>query len=526
MKITGAMLIGNSEVFGTQGTIRAFNPATGTELEPDFRSGNESDVDRACMLAQYAFDSYRETSLETRAQFLRLIAKEIRELGNALVDRASAETGLTRARIEGERGRTVGQLELFASIVSDGRWIGATFDSPLPEQKPQPRPDLRLRKIALGPIAVFGASNFPLAFSVAGGDTASALAAGCPVVVKAHSSHLGTSELVGRAIQSAVAACGLHEGVFSLLLGQGKTIGQALVKHPAIRGVGFTGSRLGGTTLMRIAADRSEPIPVYAEMSSVNPILLFPRALQTNAEAIAKGFVDSVTLGVGQFCTNPGVVLGMSGEGLERFKRAAAEEISSRHAAAMLSPTIHSAYQRGVERLKSAKDVIGLAQVDSSECGCLGGPALFSVVARQLLADPDLAEEVFGPSSILVECETLREMRSVVECLPGQLTASLFIDGSDVEMARTMMPLLERKVGRIICNGYPTGVEVSFAMVHGGPFPATSDSRVTSVGATSIERFLRPVCYQNVPAALLPDSLQDANPLNIWRLRDGKLTQP
>jgi alpha-ketoglutaric semialdehyde dehydrogenase len=525
VKITGAMLIGKSEVFGTQGTIRAFDPSTGIDLEPAFGAGNESDVDRACMLAQSAVDSYRETSLDTRAHFLRLIAQEILNLGNVLVDRACTETGLPRGRIEGERARTLGQLELFASIVSDGRWIGATLDSSLPDRKPQPRPDLRLRKIAVGPIAVFGASNFPLAFSVAGGDTASALAAGCPVVVKAHSSHLGTSELVGRAIQRAIAACGLHEGVFSLLLGQGKTIGQALVKHPAIRGVGFTGSRLGGTSLMRIAAERLEPIPVYAEMSSVNPVLLFPRAMQLNAEGIAKGFVDSVTLGVGQFCTNPGIVLGMLGDGLERFRRAAAAESSTRLAATMLSPTIHTAYRRGIQRLESAQDVSTLARVESSECGCLGGPALFAVPASRLLTNPGLADEVFGPSSLLVECETLQEMSCVVECLPGQLTASLFIEGADVEMARTLMAMLERKVGRIVCNGYPTGVEVSYAIVHGGPFPATSDSRVTSVGATAIERFLRPVCYQNVPAALLPDSLQDNNSLNIWRLRNGKLTQ-
>ena len=276
---------------------------------------------------------------------------------------------------------------------------------------------------------------------------------------------------------------------------------------------------------MRIAAERLEPIPVYAEMSSVNPVLLFPRAMQSNAEGIAKGFVDSVTLGVGQFCTNPGIVLGMLGDGLERFRRAAAAEISTRLAAAMLSPTIHTAYRRGIQRLESAQDVSTLARVESSECGCLGGPALFAVPASTLLTNPGLADEVFGPSSLLVECETLQEMSCVVECLPGQLTASLFIEGADVEMARTLMAMLERKVGRIVCNGYPTGVEVSYAMVHGGPFPATSDSRVTSVGATAIERFLRPVCYQNVPAALLPDSLQDNNSLNIWRLRDGKLTQ-
>ncbi len=525
MRITGTMLIGKSEVRGTLGSMRAFNPATGTELDPEFGAGGEAEVDRACLLAQRAFDSYRETSLSTRARFLKVIAQGILGLGDVLIDRASAETGLPKGRIEGERGRTVGQLELFASLVNEGRWIGATLDSALPDRKPQPRPDLRLRKIALGPVAVFGASNFPLAFSVAGGDTASALAAGCPVVVKAHPSHLGTSELAGRVIQQAVADCGLDEGVFSLLLGEGNAIGQALVRHPAINAVAFTGSRFGGLSLMRVAAERPEPIPVYAEMSSINPMFLFPQALKKNAEAIAKGFADSVTLGVGQFCTNPGILMGMNGEGFGRFSRAASYEITSRGAGTMLSPAIHSAYQRGVERLTSAKNVNQLARVDAPTGSCLGTPALFSITARQLLAEPELADEVFGPSSILVSCETVEEVRAVVEHLPGQLTASLFVEEEDFEMARILMPVLERKVGRIVFNGYPTGVEVSYAMVHGGPFPATSDSRTTSVGAGAIERFLRPVSYQNMPQALLPESLQDGNPMKLWRLRDAKLEQ-
>jgi len=526
VKITGAMLIGQSEVRGTEGVIRALNPATLKEIEPDFGAGSAADVHRACVLAEEAFDSYRESSLTTRARFLRTIGQGILDLGDTLVERTCAETGLLRSRVEGERNRTVGQLELFASVVSDGRWIGATLDSPQPDRKPQPRPDLRSRKIALGPIAVFGASNFPLAFSVAGGDTASALAAGCPVVVKAHSSHLGTSELVGRVIQHSVAACGLHPGVFSLLLGIGNTIGELLVKHPAIRGVGFTGSRNGGTSLMRIAAERPVPIPVYAEMSSINPILLFPQALKKNAHVIAKGFVDSITLGVGQFCTNPGVVVGLMGEGLEEFKRAAASEIATRIPATMLSPAIQSAYRQGIERLKSCRSVATLAEVSFSEKECLGAPALFTVTAKQFLANASLADEVFGPSSMMVECEGRDEMREVVERLPGQLTASLFVEGSDAEIARSLLPMLERKVGRIVCNGYPTGVEVSYAMVHGGPFPATSDSRTTSVGASAIERFLRPVCYQNTPVALLPSALQDSNPLNLPRLCDGKLKQP
>lgn len=433
------------------------------------------------------------------------------------------ETGLPKGRIEGERGRTIGQLELFASLMSDGRWIGATLDSALPDRKPQPRPDLRRRRIALGPVAVFAASNFPLAFSVAGGDTASALAAGCPVVAKAHSSDLGTSELVVRAIQKAVADCGLPEGVFSLVMGHGKTIGQTLVGHPAIKAVGFTGSRQGGLSLMRTAANRPEPIPVYAEMSSVNPVFFFPSALDKNAEALAKGFIDSVTLGVGQFCTNPGIAMGIEGDGFQKFSRFAAEELSTRTAATMLSPGIHSAYQSGIARLRQAKGVNNLAQVEQGNGSCLGAPALFSVTGKQLLAEPELSEEVFGPASVLISCENLEEMHAIAEQLSGQLTASLFIEEQDIEAARTLVPTLERKVGRIIFNQYPTGVEVSYAMVHGGPFPATSDSRTTSVGAGAIERFLRPVAYQNMPSALMPAALQDTNPMKIWRLQDGQL---
>lgn len=525
MRITGTMLIGKSEVLGTQGTIRAFNPAAGIELDPAFGVGSEAEVDRACKLAEQAFDSFRETSLADRARFLRRIGQGIMELGNALIERAAAETGLPKGRIEGERSRTVGQLEMFASIVEKGRWIGATIDSALPDRKPQPRPDLRLRRIALGPVAVFAASNFPLAFSVAGGDTASALAAGCPVVVKSHSSHLGTSELVGRAIQRAVAECGLAEGVFSLVLGKGNIIGQALVSHPAIKAVGFTGSRQGGLSLMKTAANRTEPIPVYAEMSSVNPIFLFPSALEKDAETIAKGFVDSVTLGVGQFCTNPGIVIGIEGSGFERFSRAAEKEMSTRSAGTMLSPGIQAAYKRGVERLLSAESLNKLVQVEPGEGHCLGAPALFSVEGANLLAKPELADEVFGPSSILVSCSTSEEMRAVAEQMEGQLTASIFAEGEDLEMARRLMPVLERKVGRIVYKAFPTGVEVSWAMVHGGPFPATSDSRATSVGAGAIDRFLRPVSYQNMPAALLPDALQDANPSRIPRIRNTEAEQ-
>jgi 2,5-dioxopentanoate dehydrogenase len=525
MKITGEMLIGKTAIRGRESTLRALNPALGTELDPSFGGGGLSEVDRACSLAQDAFDPYREADLELRARFLEMIGQGILALGESLIDRASAETGLPKARIEGERTRTVGQLKLFASIVRDGRWLDATLDSPLPDRAPLPRPDLRLRNIPLGPVAVFGASNFPLAFSVAGGDTASALAAGCPVIVKAHPAHLGTSELVGRVVQEAVATCGLHEGVFSLLIGEGNAIGEALVSHPAIMAVGFTGSRRGGLALIKIASNRSVPIPVYAEMSSINPIFVFPGALARRGAKLAEGFVNSMTLGVGQFCTNPGLVIASAGSALDGFRGMASQLISGKNAGTMLTPGIQASYRDNLERLSSTHGVSKLAEGQPGSSACDGQAALLSTDAEQFLAVPHMQEEIFGPASLVVSCRDIDEMIPIAEQLEGQLTASLHLEPEDLELARPLITVLERKVGRIIVNNFPTGVEVSYAMVHGGPYPATSDSRTTSVGGKAINRFLRPICYQDVPESLLPVELRDANPLFLWRLRDGKLSQ-
>ena len=372
---------------------------------------------------------------------------------------------------------------------------------------------------------MFGASNFPLAFSVAGGDTASALAAGCPVVVKAHGAHPGTSELVARAVQAAVAACGLPEGVFSMLHGDGRTIGQALVTHPAIKAVGFTGSRQGGLALVRSAAARAEPIPVYAEMSSINPVFLLPHALARHAARIGAGFVDSLTLGAGQFCTNPGLVIAIDGPDLDTFCSAAVAALEGKGAGTMLTPGIHAAFNDGVARLGRHAGVTLLARGQQGSASCAGQAALFATDAATFLANPDLEDEVFGASSLLVKCQDAAQFRQIAEYLDGQLTATLFLEQDDQEQARALLPVLERKAGRILVNGYPTGVEVSHAMVHGGPFPATSDSRGTSVGASAIDRFLRPVSYQDLPAWLLPSALQDDNPLQLWRVRDGALTQ-
>lgn len=526
IEITGEMLIGASSVRGGQGVVRSVNPATGERLTPEFGGGTAKDVDDACTLAKDAFDAYRSISLEQRAVFLESIAQGILDLGDVLVERVMSESGLPRGRVEGERGRTVGQLRLFAALVREGRWLNVTLDSALPERKPLPRADLRVQKIPLGPVAVFGASNFPLAFSVAGGDTASALAAGCPVVAKSHPSHLGTSELVGRVIHRAVADCGLPEGVFSLVVGDGNAVGEALVAHPAIQAVGFTGSRRGGRALVAIAAGREVPIPVFAEMSSINPVFLLPGAVAQRAETIAQGLIDSVTLGTGQFCTKPGIVIGIEGADFDRFQRAVEAAVEAKSATTMLNAGIHGAYEHGTAQWAGEDKVNKLASGQPSVAAtCAGQPMVFATKAQHFLSTPALMEEVFGPAALLIACRNAEEMVAVAEHLNGQLTATLHLADEDVELARRLLPILERKAGRILANGFPTGVEVSHAMVHGGPSPATSDSRVTSVGAMAIERFLRPVCYQDLPSALLPEPLKDGNPLHLWRLVDGKLQQ-
>jgi NADP-dependent aldehyde dehydrogenase len=522
MNIQGDMIIGRRSVRGSAGSTRAHDPARNAAIEPAFGLATHEDLQQACALAERDFDAYRALPLEQRARFLEAIAQQILDIGPVLIERAMQESGLPQARLEGERMRTVNQLRLFAKVVRDGHFLEATLDSALPQRTP-PRPDLRMRKIALGPVAVFGASNFPLAFSVAGGDTASSLAAGCTVVVKAHNAHLGTSELVGKAILAAAIECGMPEGVFSMLIGEGNQIGADLVGHPAIKAVGFTGSRQGGLALMRIAAARKEPVPVYAEMSSINPFFLLPGALANGAAKLAQGFVDSLTLGVGQFCTNPGLVIGLEGDDFNAFCVAAAEALQAKTAGTMLTPGIHKAYVDAVERRAGIAGVQLLARGGAEGAGCAAQAALYQVDAATFLATPDLEDEIFGPASVLVRCRDEAELLAVAAHVEGQLTATIHATGDDRALAGALLPALERKAGRVLFNGFPTGVEVSHAMVHGGPFPATSDSRTTSVGATAIERFLRPVCYQDVPSELLPQELRDDNPLGLARVIDGAL---
>ncbi|MFZ6814767.1 aldehyde dehydrogenase (NADP(+)) [Undibacterium sp. Rencai35W] len=523
MHIKGEMIIGQRSLFGSAGSIHAVDPSLNREIEPAFGMATEADVAEACALADQAFDAFRDTSPEQRAVFLETIANGIVALGAELLERTASESGLPMARLEGERGRTAGQLRLFAEVLRSGNYMDVTLDSALPDRTP-PRPDLRLRKIALGPVAVFGASNFPLAFSVAGGDTASALAAGCPVVVKSHNAHLGTSELIAKVIQKAAADCHMPEGVFSLLIGNGNQIGQSLVSNPSIKAVGFTGSRRGGLALVHAAAQRKEPIPVYAEMSSINPVFLMPAALQANAAGLAQSFVDSLTLGSGQFCTNPGLVIAIRGESFDSFVDAASKILRAKTPTTMLTPGIHQAYVDGVNRLAEAAGVTHLAKGKTEEHPCSAQAQLFLCDAQHFLNTASLEEEIFGPSSLFIECRNAEEMKLVAEYVEGQLTSTIHATIEDHAIARQLLPVLERKSGRILFNGFPTGVEVAYSMVHGGPYPATSDSRSTSVGASAIDRFLRPVCYQNFPADLLPEALSDANPLQLARLIDGKMT--
>ena len=521
MNINGDMLIGNRSEQGSGAEIYAVNPATGETLQPAFASSSKDNVEQACQLAATAFDEYRSLPLERRAQFLETIADEILALGDDLVQRAIAESGLPQMRIEGERGRTMGQLKLFANVVRAGHWLDARIDPALPERAPLPRADLRSRQIPLGPVAIFGASNFPLAFSVAGGDTASALAAGCPVVVKAHPAHLGTSELVAKAIISAAKKCEMPEGVFSLIFDAGHELGTALVAHPLIKAVGFTGSRAGGLALSNVAASRTEPIPFYAEMSSINPVFLLPDALIQNAKSLATGFVGSLTMGAGQFCTNPGLLVGLASQELDDFAKHASAELTNAPTQTMLTSGIHSAYTNGVSALANNTAVSqvasGLNSDEPNQCQA----KFFTTSAKLFLQDPRLSEEVFGSAALLIKCESSDEILAVAEQLEGQLTATLQLNEADAELAAKLLPILERKVGRVLCNGYPTGVEVCHAMVHGGPFPATTDSRTSSVGSAAILRFLRPVCYQDLPEWLLPTELRDNNSLALARLLDG-----
>lgn len=500
--LTGRHLIAGEWVAGDS-TFRS-DPAQGEARS--FAVGTPAHAAAACAAAEAAFAQFGATRREDRARLLERIAEEIDARGAAITEVGAAETGLPPARLEGERGRTTMQLRLFADHIRTGAYLDRRIDPALPDRQPQPRPEIRMIQRPVGPVAVFGASNFPLAFSVAGGDTASALAAGCPVVVKGHPAHPGTGELAAQAIAAAVAACGLPGGVFSMVQDGGRALGAALVQDPRIRAVGFTGSLGGGRALFDLCAARPDPIPFFGELGSINPMFLLPGALASRAAALAQGWAASLTLGAGQFCTNPGLAVAIDGPATRDFIAAARAAVGETGPQMMLSEPIAQAFRDGAARVATGRGVRALL---SSRCdGRRAAPWLFEVSGRDWLADAMLAEEVFGPLGILVTVADADAMRSVAESLAGQLTCTLHLDAADTGLARGLMPVLERKAGRLIANGFPTGVEVCDAMVHGGPYPASTNFGATSVGTLAIRRWLRPVCFQNMPEDLLPEDLR------------------
>ena len=524
-KISGRSLIGFSEGAGFDRPLYARNPTTGEQLQPGFIPATAEEVDRAVRLSAEAFKTYSRTTGPERGAFLRKIAEKIEAITGEIVERAAQETALPVARLQGETARTCHQLRLFAQVAEEGSWVNARIDHADPDRKPLPKPDIRSLMRPLGPVVVFGASNFPLAFSVAGGDTASALAGGNTVIVKAHAAHPGTSELVGRALQEAVRECGMPEGVFSLLFGHGSQIGVALMKHPLVRAGGFTGSRAAGRVLMDVAAARSEPIPFYAEMSSTNPVFILPGALRERAETIAAGLHGSFTLGAGQFCTKPGMVFLAKGNDADKFTSKLAELVTGSTDSYLLTEVIHTSYGSAIARRRADSAVKLLAEKpQSGAVGFCAHTAVFETDADSFIGS-DLDAEIFGPTTLIVRHSNREQILEIARTLEGHLTATIHGTEQDLRDYADLVAILETKVGRLIFNGFPTGVEVTHAMVHGGPYPSTSDGRSTSVGSQAIFRFTRLVCYQGFPDNTLPDELKEVNPLGIWRMVDGSMQQ-
>jgi NADP-dependent aldehyde dehydrogenase len=522
----GCSIVNGASREGKGAAFQGIDPATGAKLDPVYRCASLEDLNLAADLADEAFAIYRKTTGRERATFLRQIADGIEGIAAEIVQRAHRETALLEARLKGEAARTINQLRLFAQVAEEGSWVNARIDPAQPERKPLPRADIRSMMRPLGPVAVFGASNFPLAFSVAGGDTAAAFAAGNPVIVKAHHAHPGTSEMVGQVLARAASECGLPTGVFALLFGAGAEIGAAIVEHPKVKAVGFTGSLAGGKALMERAAARPEPISCFMEMSSVNPVFVLPEALSTRAGQIASGLFASFTLGVGQFCTKPGLVFLPRNAEADALIAELKKLVAQAGVSPMLTEGIAKSYRKGVEVRQKRGGVETLAQAPANgAASSYAVPVVFEIAGADLVRDPELAGEIFGPTTLAIRYENREELMALARGLEGQLTATLHGSETDLAAVADLVAILERKAGRLIVNGFPTGVEVCHAMVHGGPYPATSDSRATSVGTYSIYRFVRPVCYQDFPQAALPDELKDANPLGIWRMVDGQFTR-
>lgn len=526
MAATGKSFIGFREAADGHTTFRAFNPATGEALEPEFQAATTEEVDLAARLATEAFASYRELPGSKKAEFLNRIADNIEAVTDPLVERANQETALGKPRLQAETARTCNQLRLFAKVVQEGSWVQARIDRADPERKPLPKPDIRSMLVALGPVVVFSASNFPLAFSVAGGDTASAFAAGNPVIVKAHSNHPGTSRIVGEAVRDSVRASGLHEGVFSLLFGAGTTVGVSLVQHPLVKAGGFTGSTSAGRALMNLACARPEPIPFYGELGSTNPVFILPGAMNQRGQKIASDLYGSFTLGAGQFCTKPGLIFFGDGKASQTFVGDLKEKVEHATGFALLTKGISSDYEKEVQSRKERRNLEVLAEgAPRSQNPYSATAALYETEVDSFLADHGLSEEHFGPSTLLIRYSSKQQILEAARNLEGHLTATIHGTEEDLHEFSELVSILEGKVGRIVFNGFPTGVEVCHAMVHGGPYPASTDGRTTSVGTQAIFRFARPVCFQNFPDSALPAELRNSNPRGIWRMIDGQLTQ-
>ncbi len=508
-------------------TFHAKSPLDGGELLPAFHEASAEDVDHAVRHAEDAFEIYRRIGDVARADLLDAIANKIVGLGDILIQRAHLESGLPLDRITGERARTCGQLKSFAALIREGSWVDARIDHAIPDRSPVPKPDLRRMRVPLGPIVVMGASNFPLAFSTAGGDTASALAAGCTVIMKAHGSHPGTAELVATAIYRALEKCGLPAGVFSMLHGAGSVVAQALVKHPMVRGLGFTGSERAGRALFDAAAARPEPIPVFAEMGSLNPVFLLPSALKERTAAIAAGLKVSFTMGVGQFCTKPGLVLALGGPDFDAFAEQFRTQVQSTMPATMLNRSICDSFFAGVDKVQAVKGVTVLAEsnLDADSAKTQGEPVAFTTDAETFILHHELREEIFGPYTLLVSARTVTELIAAARCLAGQLTATIHADGADLADFTDLISVIERRAGRVVLNAFPTGVEVCPSMQHGGPYPASTDARFTSVGSAAIERWVRPASWQGFPQDALPPELRDDNPRGILRTVNGVQTR-
>jgi NADP-dependent aldehyde dehydrogenase len=525
MDLHGKNLIGGKVSAQGKNSFAGINPTTGESLSPKYVEATAEEADEALKAAGRDFESYRQKPPEMIAGFLDRIAQEIGALGDELIRRAQAETALPEARLVGERARTVNQIKMFAELLGEGSWVEARIDRAIPDRKPLPKPDLRRKLIPIGPVVVFGASNFPLAFSVAGGDTISALAAGNPVVVKVHPAHPGVSEMVGRAIQAAVEGTKMPAGIFSLVHGISHELSQRLVRHPATKAVGFTGSLKAGRALFDAAAARPEPIPVYAEMGSTNPVFVLQGALKKNGAAIAEGLIQSVTLGVGQFCTNPGLVFGVKSQELSALAEKAGQVAGGVAPGTMLYQGICERFQKGLEIVRNVPGVTVVGHSSAEAKDGQTGAVVLSVDSETFLQEESLREELFGPSTLIVSCGSPEELERIARSLPGQLTATIHGTEEDLASHRTLVSILQQKAGRLLFNGFPTGVEVCPSMHHGGPYPATTDSHFTSVGTAAIQRFARPVCFQNFPDAALPPELQNGNPRKIWRLVDGQLTR-